>query len=242
MSKFAIFPNMCYYMSQLKGKGSEITMNNGIASTVDIDVKTTMYHIVKRAIDVIISLVALILLAPVFLIVIIAIKLESKGKAVFTQNRIGQYGNEFKLYKFRSMVENADEILAEILKDVNSELALEYKINKKFQNDPRITKVGKFIRKTSIDELPQLINIFKGEMSLVGNRPYLPREKEDMKPYYNDIVLTKPGLTGLWQVSGRSGTTFKSRCKIEANYSKNLSFKQDIKIFFKTFLVVFKGM
>lgn len=217
-------------------------MNNGMVSAVELDVSTTWYHVIKRAFDIIISLIALILLSPVFLIVVLAIKKEDKGKAIFTQNRIGQYGKEFKLYKFRSMVNNADEILANILKDEKSELALEYKINKKFKNDPRITKVGKFIRKTSIDELPQLINILKGEMSLVGNRPYLPREAEDMKPYYNDIILTKPGLTGLWQVSGRSATTFKSRCKIEANYSKTLSFKQDLKIFFKTFLVIFKGM
>ena len=167
---------------------------------------------------------------------------KEKTNSLFTQERIGQGGTTFRLYKFRSMVLNADEILMEILKDEDSDLAREYRINKKFREDPRITKVGKFIRRTSIDELPQLVNILKGEMSLIGNRPYLPREKEDMKPYYYDIVKTKPGLTGYWQVSGRSNTTFKHRCKLEAEYSNNMGFRLDMKIFFKTFIVLFKGM
>ena len=218
-------------------------MHNNVAVAEDIvDVKMSVYRVIKRAFDIIVSLVALILLSPVFLAVIIAIKIEDKGKAIFTQERIGQGGHTFKLYKFRSMVSNADEILMEILKDEDSDLAREYRINKKFKNDPRITKVGNFIRKTSIDELPQLVNILKGEMSLIGNRPYLPREKEDMKPYYYDIVKTKPGLTGYWQVNGRSNTTFKHRCKLEAEYSNNMSIRMDIKIFFKTFLVLFKGL
>lgn len=218
-------------------------MHNNVAVAEDIvDVKMSLYRVFKRVFDIVVSLVALILLAPIFLAVIIAIKLEDKGKAIFTQERIGMGGHNFKLYKFRSMVSNADEILMEILKDEDSDLAREYRINKKFKDDPRITKVGKFIRKTSIDELPQLINILKGEMSLIGNRPYLPREKEDMKPYYYDIVKTKPGLTGYWQVSGRSNTTFKHRCKLEAEYSNNMSIRMDINIFFKTFLVLFKGL
>ena len=117
-----------------------------------------------------------------------------------------------------------------------------YRVNKKFRNDPRITRVGKIIRKLSIDELPQLLNVLKGDMSLIGNRPYLPREKEDMKPYYEKIVSNKPGITGLWQTSGRSNTTFKTRCKMEADYSEDASIATDIHIFFKTFIVVFKGL
>ena len=217
-------------------------MHNNVAVADMVDVKKSVYSVLKRGFDIIVSLVALILLSPIFLLVIIAIKLEDKGKAIFTQERIGQGGTTFKLYKFRSMVLNADEILMEILKDEESELAKEYIVNKKFKDDPRITKVGKFIRKTSIDELPQLVNILKGEMSLIGNRPYLPREKEDMKPYYYDIVKTKPGLTGYWQVNGRSNTTFKHRCKLEAEYSNNMGFRMDAKIFFKTFIVLFKGL
>ena len=135
------------------------------------------------------------------------------------------------------MVPNADEVLKELLKN-NSDMAKEYKTNKKLQNDPRITPAGKFLRKTSLDELPQVINILLGSMSLIGNRPYLPREKEDMGEYYNSIIKTKPGLTGYWQVSGRSNTTFKNRLELEEFYSKNAGFKMDIKIFFKTFKVV----
>lgn len=199
------------------------------------------YLVFKRTFDIIISLVALILLSPLFLLVAILIRLETKGNAIFTQDRIGQNGKLFKIYKFRSMVENADEILYRLLADDN-DLSKEYKINKKFKDDPRITKVGKIIRKLSIDELPQLLNVLKGDMSLIGNRPYLPREIDDMRPYYEQIVKTKPGITGLWQTSGRSNTTFKTRCKMEAEYSEKVNIALDIKIFFKTFVVVFKGL
>lgn len=199
------------------------------------------YHIVKRVFDIFASSFGLIVLSPIFLITIIAVRLESKGKAIFTQDRIGLNGKIFKLYKFRSMVENADEILKDILSK-DDVLALEYRVNKKFKNDPRITKVGKIIRKLSIDELPQLLNVLKGDMSLIGNRPYLPREIDDMRPYYEKIVSTKPGITGLWQTSGRSNTTFKTRCKLESDYSEKASIAMDTQIFFKTFIVVFKGL
>ena len=199
------------------------------------------YFVIKRTFDIFASLIGIIVLLPLFLITIIAIKLDSKGKAIFTQERIGLNGKLFKLYKFRSMVDNADEILQNILSK-DDVLALEYRVNKKFRNDPRITRVGKIIRKLSIDELPQLLNVLKGDMSLIGNRPYLPREKEDMKPYYEKIVSTKPGITGLWQTSGRRNTTFKTRCKLEADYSEDASIATDIHIFFKTFIVVFKGL
>ncbi len=199
------------------------------------------YLAIKRIFDVTVSLFALIVLSPLLLITILAIKLDSKGKAIYTQDRIGLNGKLFKLYKFRSMVSDADKQLEEILAK-DDVLALEYRINKKFKNDPRITRVGKFIRKVSIDELPQLVNVLKGDMSLIGNRPYLPREIDDMRPYFEQIVKSKPGITGLWQTSGRSNTTFKTRCKIEAEYSDNMSISMDIKIFFKTFIVVFKGL
>jgi undecaprenyl-phosphate galactose phosphotransferase len=137
------------------------------------------------------------------------------------------------------MVPNADEVLKELLKD--PKIKKEYKKNMKLKNDPRITKIGKVIRKTSIDELPQLVNVLKGEMSLIGNRPYLPREIDDMGEYYDEIIKTKPGITGYWQVSGRSKISFEDRCKLESYYSNNLNLLLDIKIFFLTFYVVFKN-
>ena len=199
-------------------------------------IKRRIYLASKRIFDILASTIALILLSPIFIIVGLLIRLEDGYCPILKQERIGKNGKLFKLYKFRSMVKNADEILYEMLKD--PEIEKEYKKNMKLENDPRITKIGKFIRKTSIDELPQLVNVLKGEMSLIGNRPYLPREKEDMGIYYKDIITSKPGITGYWQVSGRSNITFKERCKLESFYSKNMSFKMDIKIFFLTFYVV----
>ena len=138
------------------------------------------------------------------------------------------------------MVPNADEILFKTLAE-DEKLAEEYAMNKKLKNDPRITKIGRIIRKASIDETPQFINIFLGDMSLVGNRPYLPREKNHIGDSFDEIVKTKPGLTGYWQTSGRSDLSFKKRIELETYYSNHAGFKLDTKIFFKTFKVVICG-
>lgn len=199
-----------------------------------------LYLIAKRLFDIICSLIGLILFFLLFIIIGILIRLEDGGSPIFKQERIGKNGKTFKLYKFRSMVKNADEILFKTL-EMDKVVASEYQKNKKLKNDPRITKVGKFIRKTSIDELPQLINVLKGDMSLIGNRPYLPREKEDMGEYYDDIIKSRPGITGYWQTSGRSEISFQERLKLESFYSHHMSLKMDIKIFFLTFYVVLKG-
>lgn len=220
-------------------KGKEDMRDNYV--TVEYTLSKPMYLAIKRTFDIVVSLIALILLSPILLIIAIVIRLEDGGKAILVQERIGLNGKLFKFYKFRSMIKDADKVLFELLEN-DEALALEYKINKKLVNDPRITKIGKIIRKTSLDELPQLINILKGDMSFVGNRPYLPREINDMQPYYDSIIKSKPGLTGLWQVSGRSNLTFKNRCRIEADYSEKMSLSLDIKIFFKTFKVVLKGL
>ena len=201
--------------------------------------KKVAYHCVKRLFDIVFSFVCLFFLLPIALIIkVLNICNKDFASIIYTQQRIGKSGKLFKLYKFRSMIPNADEELKKLLKK-DKNLANEYRINKKLDNDPRITKVGKFIRKYSIDELPQLINIFKGEMSFVGNRPYLPREKKDMKDFYDDIIKTKPGLTGFWQCSLRSRGTFLDRLKMEKYYSNNYGFRFDISIFLKTFKVVF---
>ena len=158
----------------------------------------------------------------------------------YEQERIGKDGKLFKLYKFRTMEKDADEKLFKYLQE-NEQANIEYKRNKKLKNDPRITKVGKILRKCSLVEFPQLINCLFGQMSVIGNRPYLPREQEDMENYYYDIIKTKPGITGYWQISGRSDVSFKKRLELEQFYSNNYSLSLDIKIFFKTFSVVLFG-
>lgn len=197
-----------------------------------------VYFTIKNLFDVVCSIIALLFLIPLAIFVKIAYLLSGDTKSIFfTQKRIGRNGREFDFYKFRSMVPDADKVLKELLAN-DKKLAKEYKINKKLKDDPRITKIGKFLRKTSLDEFPQFINVLKGDMSIIGNRPYLPREKKDMKKYFNKIVKTTPGITGYWQVSGRSNTTFVERLKLESYYSKHANFIMDIKIFFKTFAVV----
>ena len=217
-------------------------MDEVITKDIEIEkrhsIKMVMYHGIKRLFDIICSLIGCLFLLPIALVVKISYILNKDFEPIFfTQNRIGLHGKEFKFYKFRSMVPNADKVLEELLAN-NEKLAEEYSINKKLENDPRITKMGRILRNTSIDELPQLINVLKGNMSMIGNRPYLPREKEDMGLYYKNIVETKPGLTGYWQVSGRSDVTFQKRLELEKYYSNHASLKLDIQIFFKTFAVV----
>lgn len=203
--------------------------------------KVKVYDFVKRFVDIIAGLIGCIILLPLILIVkIINIVNKDYGRVFYIQKRIGKNGKEFRLYKFRTMVKNADRKLRRILKE-NAELREEYETNKKMKNDPRITKAGKFLRKTSLDEFPQFINVLKGDMSLIGNRPYLIREKKHMENYYQYIIKTKPGITGLWQTSGRSNISFRDRLKIEKKYSENYSLKLDFKILMQTFKEVIKG-
>lgn len=199
------------------------------------------YLFCKRLFDIVCGLIGFIVLVPIIIIVKIFTLLSGDKESIFfTQSRIGQNGKEFKFYKFRLMVPNADEVLFELLKK-DKELAEEYKINKKLKKDPRITKIGAILRKTSLDELPQVINILKGDMAVIGNRPYLPREKDDMGEYFDDIVSTKPGLTGLWQTAGTKKTSFAHRLLFESWYSRNMTMWLDIRIFFATFKAVIFG-
>lgn len=222
-------------------------MNNSHADTIAMDemdtvkfykLKMVIYHVIKRMFDIFFAILGLIFLLPIALVVKISYMLNKDFHGIFfKQKRIGKNGKEFNFYKFRSMIPNADEVLFQLMKE-NKELREEYKLNKKLKNDPRITKMGNILRKTSLDELPQVINILKGDMSIIGNRPYLPREKEDMGKSFDIIVKTKPGLTGYWQTSGRSDTTFEKRLELESFYSIHCGLKLDTKIFFKTFSVV----
>lgn len=201
-------------------------------------VKKYSYLITKRLFDIILSLFGILFLIPLSIIIKISYILNKDYSSIFyTQTRIGKNGKEFKLYKFRSMIPNADEVLKDLM-NTNIDIFNEYSKNKKLKDDPRVTKVGKFIRKTSLDEFPQFINVFKGDMSIVGNRPYLPREKKDMGKYYNDIVKTKCGIVSYWAIHGRSDVSFNRRLELEKYYSNHQSLKLDIEIFIRAFSVV----
>lgn len=211
-----------------------------------------MYDFVKRIIDICLSLLGLIVLTPVLLIVAILIRIDSGGPIFYTPTRVGKLGKPFKMYKFRSMVmtkvggevAHAEEILKK-----NPTLLKEYKQNSyKLKNDPRVTRIGRFIRKYSLDEFPQLLNILKGEMSIVGPRAYMPDELLEQQDAYPEskqfvatLLNTKPGLTGPWQVSGRSNINFDQRVTMDAAYALRRSLIYDIKIFLKTFPAVIKA-
>lgn len=203
-------------------------------SIITIQKKT--YQTVKRILDVILSLVGLIVLLPIFIFIGIAIKIESKGPVFFKHARIGKNGKVIKIYKFRTMVENAEQLI----KDFTPTQKKEYEEYYKLAKDPRVTKVGKILRKTSLDELPQLINIIKGELSLIGPRPVVNGEIEKYGKNIGKFLSITPGLTGYWAANGRSGTTYEERMKMELYYVDNISFKLDIKIFFKTIEAVLK--
>lgn len=210
-------------------------------AVIDIDLEniqtnnSIFYIVSKRIIDIIGSLAGLIFLSPLFLIVAILIKLEDpKGKVFFSQERNGKYPSTFKMYKFRSMVHNAEELL-ENLMEKNEQTGPVFKI----KEDPRITRVGKFIRKTSIDELPQLFNVLRGDMSLVGPRPPIPHEVGQYTLYQMQRLAVKPGLTCIWQVSGRNNIGFDEWVDLDIEYIRKRCLLLDIKLIFKTFFVLF---
>lgn len=196
-----------------------------------------VYDFVKRFADIICSAIAIILLSPFFIIISIAIKATSKGPVIFVHNRVGKNGKKIGIYKFRSMVMNAEELIEKFTPEQKEE----FKKNFKLKNDPRITKIGKFLRKTSLDELPQLFNILKGDLSIVGPRPIIEVETKIYGKYKDILLSVKPGLTGFWAANGRSDTSYKRRRAMEIYYVKKRSLLFDIKIIFKTVISVFKG-
>lgn len=196
--------------------------------------KLSFYEICKRAIDIIGAISGLLLLSPVIVIVACAIKFTSKGPIFFSQKRVGKNGELFDMYKFRSMVVNAEE-LKEKLAHQNEMSGPMFKM----KDDPRVTKVGKFIRKTSLDELPQLWNVLKGDMSLVGPRPSLPKEVVQFEGWMYKRLEVKPGLTCYWQVSGRNNIDFEDWMKLDIKYVEERNLWSDIKLIFKTVLVLF---
>ena len=196
--------------------------------------KSRIYEFSKRCIDVLGALCGLILLSPILLVIMVLIKCESKGPVIFSQERVGRNGKTFKMYKFRSMVVNAEE-LKEKLAEKNEMSGPMFKM----KDDPRVTKIGKFIRKTSLDEIPQLVNVLKGDMSLVGPRPSLPQEVAQFEWWMHERHEVKPGLTCYWQVSGRNNIDFVDWMKLDIKYVEERSFWIDIKLIFKTAFVLF---
>lgn len=193
------------------------------------------YLYTKRFLDIVGSLVGLIILMPLFLLISLLIKVENPtGPVIFKQKRVGKHGKTFDMYKFRSMVCNAEDLKAS-LQQQNEASGPVFKM----KSDPRITKIGKFIRKTSIDELPQLVNVFKGDMTIVGPRPALPDEVAQYTNYEKQRISVTPGLTCFWQVNGRSNISFKEWVEMDLDYIRCRTTLVDIKLICKTILVLF---
>ena len=210
----------------------------GFASTHNLTFKTNLF--LKRFLDIFIIILFSPILIPLFFILIILTKLTSKGPVFYGHKRVGKNGKEFKCWKFRSMCIDADKKLDEILAN-NPQMREEWEKERKFTNDPRVTKFGKFLRKTSLDELPQLINILLGQMSFVGPRPVTEPELEKYGNYRDYVLSVSPGLSGMWQTSGRSDTEYEERIALDSYYIQNWSIWLDIWILIKTVYVVLKG-
>ncbi|WP_270273434.1 sugar transferase [Enterococcus casseliflavus] len=217
---------------------SQLDVNTSPKNLLDkgeLDARKT-YLFCKRIVDILGSFIGLIVLSPVFLYVAFKIKQEDpSGPVFFSQNRVGKNGQIFKMYKFRSMCVDAEQKLNDLLKHNEIEGAMF-----KMKDDPRVTKIGKFIRKTSIDELPQFWNVLKGDMSLVGPRPPLTREVNDYTEYDKQRLYVKPGCTGLWQISGRNHVGFTEMVEMDISYIQKSSMLFDLKVIFRTILVIIK--
>lgn len=210
---------------------------NNVGSTDIVDnEKIRLYSVTKKSMDLILSFIGLILLIPVFLILAILVKLDSKGPVFYAHTRKGKNRSDIKIYKFRTMYSNSDEIF-ESFSDEQKE---EYYKNFKLDNDPRVTKVGDFLRRTSLDEIPQLANVLKGDLSLVGPRPIVEKEICKYGQYADKLFSVIPGITGYWQSHGRSDTSYDERVKMDMYYIDNKSILLDIKIMFKTVISVIK--
>lgn len=238
-----VFPNILFILNT-SPFGSLWVRTIDLHGTLVVE---TNYHllnkretIIKRIIDMILTFILLLLSWPLYLILALLIKLDSKGPVLYKQKRLGQDGEQFDSLKFRTMYENAEDKLMQLLEE-DHEAYLEYEKYHKLANDPRVTRVGKFLRRYSLDELPQLINILRGEMNLIGPRSYLPRELPQIGDYAGIILKVKPGMTGWWQVMGRNATSFEERLKLDEYYISNWSIWLDIYIVIKTLWVLLSG-
>lgn len=209
--------------------------------TIEMKNKKIVYRFIKRIIDIIGGLVGIVLLIPITIVLylISIFSKENKGPIFYEQLRVGKNGKYFRIYKFRTMIIGADKILKKYLEE-NEEAKIEFEKNQKLEYDPRITKLGKILRKTSLDEFPQFINVLKGDMSLIGPRPLVEGELDAHNGNHKLYESVKPGITGYWGVNGRSNTTYEERLELEYYYAKNFSFWLDTKIFFKTIISIVK--
>lgn len=200
---------------------------------------SVLKHIVKRVFDVVVGLALIVLLLPTLVVIALIVKRDG-GPALYGHTRVGRNGRKFRCLKFRSMVVNSEEVLKQLLA-TDPEARAEWEREFKLKNDVRVTRIGRFLRRTSLDELPQLWNVVRGEMSLVGPRPIIDQELERYGANSKYYLMATPGITGLWQVSGRSETDYATRVSLDVTYVQNWSLHRDIEILFKTFVVVIRG-
>ncbi len=238
-----VFPNILFVLNTAPF-GSLWVRTVDLHGTLAIE---TNYHllnkretVIKRILDMFLTILMLLFTWPIFIILALLVRFDSKGPILYTQKRLGQHGKTFDSFKFRTMYNNADTKLDELLES-DPEAKKEYAEYHKLVNDPRVTPVGKVLRRYSLDELPQLINVVKGDMNLIGPRSYLPRELPTMGEYSKIILKVKPGLTGWWQVMGRNATSFKERLRLDEYYISNWSIWLDIYIIIKTIWVLITG-
>ena len=200
--------------------------------------KKDFYIIFKLFFDNLFAFTSLFIGLPLFFIISLLVKCSSRGPIFYSQRRLGKNNKPFKCLKFRTMHAEAEDILDNLIKS-NQTLRREFEASHKLKNDPRITNIGHFLRKTSLDEIPQFINVLKGEMSIVGPRPIVKEELEKYGESINQVLSVKPGITGLWQVSGRNNLSYKRRVYLDCLYVKNINLILDIRIIIRTFGVIF---
>jgi len=217
-------------ISSIHHKGMAFYIKNNLLSIVDRNI--------KRIFDYLASILLIILFMPILILLFLIVSIDTKGNPLFSHKRVGYRGERFKVWKFRTMYLDANHRLETILETCEESRA-EWEKNFKLKNDPRVTRVGQFLRKTSLDELPQLINVLKGEMSLVGPRPIIMDEVAKYGDFYQYFTAVRPGITGLWQVSGRNDISYDERVQLDVWYVRNWSIQLDIEILIKTAIVVF---
>ena len=239
---YAAYP-FTWVIPDLFGVPNQALQPHNIGSIASLEIKNNLQSVqarlVKRVLDLVLSIVGLTLIFPILLIIALLIRLDSDGPAIYRAARLGRDGGTFPCYKFRSMYQNAEQRLVELLA-TDSDRRAEYEKYHKLRDDPRVTRIGAFLRKTSLDELPQLLNVVLGQMSLVGPRPYLPREQPKMGNAAREILLINPGMTGYWQVNERNESTFERRLDMDRFYISNWSMWLDIIILIRTLKVVLR--